>query len=545
MDNKKSYVYLLANKYSFKQKKNSREIDVSRGKRWVKKMKKKLQKTSSLEFVEKEKFGWFLRRWPFFCLNDFLSKGGNAAALEKFISLLRHDLNSTILVSSTRAVDDKKVEFSGEYEPGSSPDPYYGRPNCSYSLGERIVKVVKFDMANELPIREPYTRAIPVKFEVKSAPISICFGNEKSLPNQTRKAEQKYRELRDQLGYARISKKSEEILVLEKKEESLKKYVDLITSIGNDGAFVSYEYSASKKRDMTFCEKEALIIYIDVETKRPATLESFISEIEKLIFMLKVEGSFLKGDFSVLDFDNDSVSLLLGGGERINYYRNFGGCYLSEKDFQTFIQVEGRDWLFGEKMDVTGLGDSFLVKTDNSSYVYHYQLRDELKGIRFFSLRSEDTKIALFRKLKQAYYNIVLGSLGERKIYNWNLLSQEEKTFLAQEIEKRKKILEYSESIYNLICTAKNLGLSPGRSRKIIRKFNHGKFVLSAMIELMELGLTSEDVVPVAERFPEQRSKDKQLKALNIAAALVVLSGEYSEEVKKSFSGYLSIGWLF
>lgn len=544
MDNKKSYVYLLTIKHGFTQKKNSREIDVSRGKRWIEKMKK-LKKTKSLDFVEKENFGWFLRRWPIFCIDDFLSDGGNVSSLEEFISLLRHDLNSTILVSSTRAVDGEKVEFSGEYEPGCLANPYCGRPNCSYSLGERIVKVVKFDMATEFPIREYYTRAIPAEFEVKSAPISICFGNEKSLPNQKRKAEQKYEELRDQLGDARIGKNLKEIIVLEKELESLNKYINLLTSIGNDGAFVSYEYSASKKRDMTFCEKEALIIYIDVQTKRPATLESFITEIEKLIFMLKVENSFLKGNFSVIDFDNNSVSLLLESGERIKYYQSFNGCYVSENDYRIFNQVEGRDWLFGDKQSVKGLLDSFLIKTDNSASVWRYRLKEELKGIRFFSLRSGDTKIALFRKLKQAYYNIMLESLGERKIHNWNLLSQEEWFTLTQEIEKKKKILEYGESIYNLICTAKNLGFSPSSSRKIIRKFGHGKFVLSVMIELMKLGLKPEDTVLVTEKFPEQGSKNKQLKTLNIAAALVVVNGEYSKEVKKIFSEYLSLTWLF
>lgn len=503
--------------------------------------KKKRKKTSSLEFVEKEKFGWLLRRWPIFSLTDFLHSGGDALGLEKFISLLREDLNSTILVSSSCLVEGEKVEFGGQYEPGHKGD----WPNCSFSLGERIVKVVNLDRGTNFPVREYWTGAIPAQYKIKSAHIFICFGDEEFLSNQIKKAEKKYEELRDRLGHARISQNSEEVLIVGKEVKNLEKYITLINSIGSDGTFVSYELSTSKKRDMTFCEKEALIIYLDVETKRPATLASFITEVEKLIFMLKVEDSFFKGNFSVEDFDDHSVSLLLNEGERIKYHQNFGGCYMSENDCRIFNQVEGRDWLFGEKCIVQGLRDSFLIETDNSSNVYHYQLREELKGIRLFSLRSDKVKTALFQKLKQAYYNITLESLGERKIYNWNLFSKEEKIFLTQEIEKRKKILEYGKSIYDLICIAKGFGLSPSFSRKIIRKFGHGKFVLSTMIELMKLGLISKDVIQVTEKFPEQVSKTKQLKAFNIAAALIVLNGEYSEEVKKTFSEYISIGWLF
>jgi hypothetical protein len=391
-----------------------------------------------------------------------------------------------------------------------------------------------------------WTSHCPAGCELNSAQITTCFGSEESLPIQIKRAEKKYEECRDTLGCARINGESQEaILALEQELECIKKYIDLITSIGTDGSFVSYEYSTSKKLDMSFCEKEALIIYIDLETKRPVSLESFMKELEKLVFMLKTEDAFSRGDFSVQDFSvyDSYVSLLLKSGELIRYHQIFGGCYLSESDQQIFHKVEELDWLFGDKFEFPGLENSFLLRTNLDGRCYH--LKEELKGIRLFSFRSEKTKTAFFLKLKQAYYNIGLESLGERKIYNWNLLSLEEKNLQAKEIEERKKILAYGESIYNLICAAKNLGISPSVSRKIVRKFSHGKFVLSAVIEIMKLGLKVEDMVSVIEKFPEQGSKNKQLKALNIAAALLVLNGEYSGEVKKAFSEFLSIGWLF
>ena len=386
--------------------------------------------------------------------------------------------------------------------------------------------------------------------------IFICFGTEELIENQIEKTQIEFEHTRDMLGYAKISgKNTKKIKSLTKRVDYLERYLKFVFSIGkHNGVYAIYEKVDNPKMDMTFCKKESLVIYSSEEIENP-TLELLLEDLESLLFKYLVEDSFLNKKFSTIEFGNDYIDLALDCGKKIRFslhgeYVNIEDLEKAESNFDIFS-------LHYQRKEIRHIKGCSKLKDVKSQKYCSLESVGGIKDLRIFNLLPEFPSIdekkikeMLFEKLKEVFRIKMIKDM-EKKVYakNWSssLFSEEEIFSLQKEIEEKRKIIEYGDSVYSIICEAKNLGLAASISRKIIRKFNHGKFILSTMIKFMELGLRAQDVLVVVERFSEQKSKKAQTMVLENSSALTVLSGDYSNNIKKIFSEYLSpdnIKWL-
>jgi hypothetical protein len=312
-----------------------------------------------------------------------------------------------------------------------------------------------------------------VYFDQKEQLISICYGR-KPIEEQLIEAVVRFEELRDALGYNRIQNpKDREIPILENKINYLRKYIDLLSSISKKTSFVIYKQNKNSRADMTFSEIKPFLLHWFFSKEK--NLEEIISSLEEAIkeaelaferkeLIKRIQGKIHLGDFTLGSLKELSLEINsdVDNGRLIILYKNY---YCQLHYSASFEKNSER---------------SFSLEVRNEECK---KLLTEIKS-HLIQVASEDPDV------KQTCRDYL--SLGKYRYWieflsnNLEIGSRE----IDKEIYAKKVSFWRTESVYQLICEAKKLGMSPTLTRKILRRFRQGRKVLALVVELLQNGLT-------------------------------------------------------
>lgn len=303
--------------------------------------------------------------------------------------------------------------------------------------------------------------------------ITVCYG-EKPIVEQLEQVRMDLEKTRDLLGLTRIQDplNKKEIFSLEEKNKYLKDYISLLDSIEKkeeDSFFIFYYETKNSQKNKTFLEKDNFLINLE----KGKNFHDLIEEIEKFILNLKLFNKIMEG----LKTDNFQLKVI-NDGPKLKISVHEISLYISIEKSEIRFLDEHRNPIFyfsKEIGEISFLGIINILKS---------KIRNYLIEKRLDSIEKPDWE----------YYTL-LNLFPYSSKEEFRLLENEiEEKFISK--KKTQEALAYKESVYLLILKAKNLGLEIKESRRILRKFKHGKYTLSMFIDLLENGAISPKSIP-------------------------------------------------
>ena len=316
-----------------------------------------------------------------------------------------------------------------------------------------------------------------VYFDQKEQLISICYGR-KPIEDQLIEAALRFERLRDTLGFTRVQNPEDrEIPILESKINLLRKYIDLLSSISEATSFVIYKQTKSSRKNMTFSEIKPFLLHWFFSNEK--NLEEIINRLEEAIkkaelaferkkLIKRIKSKIYSGDFTLgvftkywdesrlefsSDIDRGYFAIPVRQCDQYQlYYRSF-----SDNNSEPFFSLRAK------------VEENKKLLTEIKSYLILVASKDP------------DVKQTFRDYLSLGKYRYWIEFLSN----NLGIDSRE----IDKEIYVKKVSLWRIESVYRLICVAKELGLSPTLSRKILRRFKQGRKVLALVVELLQNGL--------------------------------------------------------